>query len=431
MTTEFNANPAAVILSGDESFASHGSTQGSFMKLFRVVSAGAVVALSALAGVAPARAATITDNYTFTRLADTYGGHDIFLDASINNAGQIVYRTNLDAGGSGVYRYSGGVTSTVLQSGASQPFSSVGPVTINGSGAIAFTGTLASNGSRGVFRQSAGGAAITPLYTAPANYSSFDRSHITDAGAGAVVFQANTNAPVTYGVFRGDGSAAATPVTGAGNVQVSANDIAASSGGTAVFLGTEQVNGVLTLGVYTGDGSAPPARVLDSTGPYEIFSNPAMSTNGTVLVSAGPDGGLSNPDAPAHLVRIAPGGAAEVIATTESLFDGFGIYAVNAAGNFATYSALDTPSTYGVFAGPDPLRDKVLMTGDELFGETITLARISKQGLNDHGQIVIRAQTPSGEEMLVLATPVPEPASAAALLTPAAAVMLRRRRRRR
>jgi hypothetical protein len=397
------------------------------MKSFRAISAGAVGVLSALAGAAPARAATITDKYTFTKLADTYGGHDIFLDASINNAGQVVYRTNLDAGGSGMYRYSGGMTSTVLQTGPSQQFSSAGPTTINGSGAIAFTATLASNGNRGVFRQSAGGAPITPLYTSPANYSSFDRSHITDVGAGAVVFQAHTNAPTTYGVFRGDGSGAATTITSGGNVQVSGNDIAAGSDGTALFLGSEQINGVPTFGVYTGDGSAPPARVLDTTGPYEIFSNPAMSTNGTVLVSAGPDGGLTDPDAPAHLVRIAPGGTPEVVADTTGLFDGFAIYAVNSSGDFATYSALDTASTYGVFAGPDPLRDKVLMTGDELFGETVTLARISKQALNDHGQLVIRAQTASGEEMLVLATPVPEPGAFGAVILAAAMTLHRRR----
>ena len=396
------------------------------MKTFGFASAGLVVSLSAFAS-----AATVTDRYTFTKLADTYGGHDIFLDASINNAGQIVYRTTLDSSGSGMYRYAGGVTTTVLQTGAAQQFSSVGPTTINASGAIAFAGTLAANGNRGVFRQDVPGTAFTPLYTSPANYSSFERTHITDVGAGAVAFQAHTNTPSIYGVFRGDGSAAATTISGGGSAQASSGDFAASSDGTAVFLGTETINGALTLGVYTGNGAAAPARVLDTTGAYEFFSHPAMSTNGTTLVAAGPDGSLSDPASPVHLLRIAPGGRGtpQVVADSDGLFESFAIYAVNAAGDFATYSSLDTPSTYGVFAGPDPLADKVLMTGDELFGETVTLARISKQALNDHGQIVIRAQLASGEEMLVLATPVPEPASFAVVAVSAATVALRRQRR--
>lgn len=406
---------------------------GSFMKTGRVARAAAAAgmllsslsSLSALTGVASA--AAVTEQYTFTKLADTYAVHDNFLEASINNSGEIVYSTRFDGGGGGMYRYAGGSTTTVLETGgAGGQFSSLGPATINSSGAIGFTGTLAAGG-RGIFRQSAAGAAITPLYT-NASFSTFDRTHITDVGGGAVAFQAHTNAPVTYGLFRGDGSAALSTIASGANMMIFSNDFSANAGGTAAFLGAETVNGALSGAVYTGNGSSPPARVLDDLGPYEIFSSPAISSNGTVLVSAGSDGGLSSPDSPAHLVRITPGQAPLVVAGTEGLFAGFAIYAVNSSGGFATYSALDTPSTYGVFAGPDPITDKVLMTGDVLFDETVTLARISKQGLNDHGQIVIRALTVSGEEMLVLATPVPEPASVAVVGLAAGMLTLRRRR---
>lgn len=65
---------------------------------------------------------------------------------------------------------------------------------------------------------------------------------------------------------------------------------------------------------------------------------------------------------------------------------------------------------YGIFIGSDPVTDKVIATGDPLFGSTVTDLRFG--GLNNSGQIAFLAELTDGTEGIFVATPVPESSEA-------------------
>ena len=91
----------------------------------------------------------------------------------------------------------------------------------------------------------------------------------------------------------------------------------------------------------------------------------------------------------------------------------------------------------GIFTGPDLSADRVIGTGDPLFGSTVALTRPTNSlrpintwlDMNDSGQIAFRYQLADGRRGIAVATPLPEPGSA--LLLAAGAVVLMKRTRRR
>lgn len=62
----------------------------------------------------------------------------------------------------------------------------------------------------------------------------------------------------------------------------------------------------------------------------------------------------------------------------------------------------------GLFTGTDPVADRVILTGDELFGAT--LADLSfYRGFNNNGQVAFVYQLSDSRTGIAIATPVPEP----------------------
>ena len=89
---------------------------------------------------------------------------------------------------------------------------------------------------------------------------------------------------------------------------------------------------------------------------------------------------------------------------------------------------------YGLFTGPDPVADKIIMEGDMLDGATISLNSLSfaRNGLNNSGQIAFIATLSNGTSGVWVATPVPEPSTlglmAAGLISLLACVWRRKER---
>jgi hypothetical protein len=66
---------------------------------------------------------------------------------------------------------------------------------------------------------------------------------------------------------------------------------------------------------------------------------------------------------------------------------------------------------FGLFTGPDPVKDKVIQVGDTVLGGAVTEIRFLSGGFNNRGQIVFLIQTetqPGGDAVshVVLATPI-------------------------
>ncbi|HEV8642628.1 MAG TPA: choice-of-anchor tandem repeat NxxGxxAF-containing protein [Methylomirabilota bacterium] len=139
--------------------------------------------------------------------------------------------------------------------------------------------------------------------------------------------------------------------------------------------------------------------IVDDSGPVSFAFNPQLNNAGVVTFTAFLDSGESG-------VFTGSGGPLATVADSSgpfSFFDFFGP-SINDSGVVAFGASLDTGES-GIFVGPDPVADRVIVTGDRLGGSTVTGAFICSEGLNNVGQIVFLAQLDDGRTAIVVATP--------------------------
>ena len=92
--------------------------------------------------------------------------------------------------------------------------------------------------------------------------------------------------------------------------------------------------------------------------------------------------------------------------------DGAGAYDVlahpriNASGMVAFEATLDLGGGAGIFTGPDPIGDKVIQSGDALFGSTVTEVELAD--LDDAGRVAFEAHLADARFVVGRADPVPE-----------------------
>jgi hypothetical protein len=99
------------------------------------------------------------------------------------------------------------------------------------------------------------------------------------------------------------------------------------------------------------------------------------------------------------------GGAAQLVASTNGPYSFLFIPSINSAGLITFRASLDN-GQYGIFAGPDPDQDKVILTGDKLDGSTVIAITSHNQAINDKGQIAFRAQLADGRYGVYRADPI-------------------------
>jgi hypothetical protein len=96
-----------------------------------------------------------------------------------------------------------------------------------------------------------------------------------------------------------------------------------------------------------------------------------------------------------------------VVATNDGPFEAFTAVALDATGGLAFLAFLDGGGN-GIFRGPDPVADKVVATGDELFGSTVSGVAFQRGGLNAAGEIAFSAGLADGRRVVVRAdAPLP------------------------
>jgi len=62
--------------------------------------------------------------------------------------------------------------------------------------------------------------------------------------------------------------------------------------------------------------------------------------------------------------------------------------------------------TLGLFAGPDPVADRILALGDPLFGSTVTEFASNPVSVNAAGQVAVRVRLTEGRQLILRADPV-------------------------
>ena len=343
--------------------------------------------------------------YTFTFVADTTGPFSDFSPVSLNGSGTVAFVARFDGSGAGVFTGNGGALTTITTT-ATPPFGNpFDPPSINDAGTVAFSAgdrVLAGNG----------GPLVTIADTVgqfrdfPAGYSASINA------AGTVAFTAFLDLG-GGGIFAGTGGAV-TPVLINSASFGSDSSISLNDAGTFAFRAYSRagtISGVATLngGLVT--------TIADSTGPLNYFGTaPSLNNAGTMAFAAG----IGGQDGGVFGIYKGSGGALTTIADISGPFSYLGDFfvnqpSINAAGNVAFVANLDAGGG-GLYIGDGTATSEVIGVGDALFGSTITGFLISPTSLNDSGQVAFVYGLANGTTGIAIANPVPEPSVSLLLL---------------
>jgi hypothetical protein len=343
-------------------------------------------------------------SYTFTPIADTspgslYSGLD---RPAINDLGATAFTANLRSGGAGIFtRNADGspgpiiaVTNDLLRTFTLSPF-------MNDSGTVSFGAEL-RDGRTAIFTGRGQELARIADTEPESDYSSLPAPAARIQSDGTVTFHGTLRRSGDMGLFVSNGGLSST-------LYVTGGQFSAFLGGPA-----SQVNGHTlafratlpdgTSGEFTGDGG-PPTTVA-ATGPvFRSFIGGEINDAGTVAISANLTRG-------GQAIVVAQGGSLTRFVDTTGAYSQFfaGQVSINNDGQIVFGADLRTGG-HGIFQGPDPAADKILATGDNLFGSTVVgfpTNGLGVRGLNNAGQIAFSANLADGRTVLVLADPVPE-----------------------
>jgi hypothetical protein len=345
----------------------------------------------------------LLSSYSFKLIADTgpnspYGALD---RPAINNLGAMAYQANLKSGGEAIFtRNPDGsrgpiiaITSDLISTFTLSPF-------MNDSGTVSFGAEL-TDGSTAIFKGS--GQELTRIAdTEPYSpFSSLPSPAPRIQNDGTVTFHGTlTNGQM--GLFAGNGGLP-------GIFYVTGGQFSAFLGGPASQLNGHTLAFRATLqdgrdGEFTGSGG--PTTTIATTGDvYSSFIGGEINDAGTLAISA-------NLTTGGEVIVVAQDGMLTPFVDTTGAYSQFfaGQVSINNDGQIVFIADL-TAGGHGIFQGPDPIQDKILATGDELFGSTVVgfpTNGLGTRGLNNAGQIAFSANLADGRTVLVRADPVTE-----------------------
>ena len=362
--------------------------------------------------------------FTFVEIANTNTPDFTTINTSayaINELGEVAFVAE-PLGQSGIFVGDGGVVSTIVD--PAEGFDSISFLDINS------TGTVVFNDVNTTAIYTTNGGVVTPLIN---EGSSFGQIGFTIGGveplaapvineAGAVAFSASNSDSDREGLFVIEGGTVNTIVDDA-NIDIFR--FALNNNGEVAFAGIEDVT------TLTADGDA--AFFSDGMGSLAAFPDPLAFGSGFATVE-GPtlnDAGtvafdilfLNNMGDPLQGIFTQSSGGSDLIVDTSGDFLGFERPAINNQGTIVFSGSLDV-GPGAIFAGPDPVTDRVIGIGDMLLGSTVTSLNFTQQtGLNNQGQIAFVAEFEDGSVGIFRADPeesnpqsVPEPISVLGLL---------------
>lgn len=386
------------------------------------------------------------NNFVFTKIADTNGEFSSFFSgASINNKGTVAFGANLDAGGQGIYASNGRTTKTIADTnGLNGNFTRFTYSTSNSSGFSFFPDPI---------------FAVTPTINDrdTVAFVSVDSSNLGTPTPGAI-FTGNGNSlpvpvPVVPDLFPGPFAAGYPSINNAGtvvylginfrNFGILTSDgrlIDFESDGRVGTVDSPTINDTGTIAyrrqsngsrfqILINNGTQNSNIIYENIFPFfvgaQYFGFNSPSINNTEIVSfvtvteadkfEGFSAGRLNPKKASVLKS--NGVNTTTVADTSGNFGSFGIMgipagdtaiynvtSINDSGNVAFLADLDTGGE-AIFIERNSIQEQTIATGDSLFGYTVVDLTLSREGLNDSGQVAFIAKLANNTEVVVRANP--------------------------
>jgi hypothetical protein len=340
-------------------------------------------------------------SYTFTPIADTSPGSPysgLAVGKAINDRGQVAFVADLKSGGEAIYRTEGdGRLMTIAQTDGLIRDFYLSPF-MNDSSSVSFGADL-TDGAQAVFTGS-GGALTRIADTEPASpFSSIPFPAPRIDARGAVYFRATLRSGET-GFFAGDGGPTNTLYVTGGEFAVFPSSFAHQVHGQFGSFRATLTSG--PQGVFFGDGKQTDT-IVTSGGTYRDFIGAECNDPGTVAITADLTAG-------GQVLLAAKNGALTPFADTTGAYRqiiGGGQVSINNGGEIVFGATLKAGGR-GFFKGPDPVADKFIAIGDELFGSRVVglpQNAVGVRGLNNAGQVLFTANLADGRTVLVRADP--------------------------
>lgn len=372
----------------------------------RYAQRGLVTAILVIGLLSSAQGAT----YSFTLIEDTSGPYQGFGTApAVNDSGQVAYQGLRYADSKYDIVVEDGSATTVVASTASGGgfVSFYEDLSLNNVGQVALYAYSATNGV-GIHVVDGVSPPITiaNVFGSFGGYDTYNSPSINDSGL--VGFQGDPKVSFPNGgfpgVFTGDGTTASVIAdTASGYYYQFFGKTAINSAGQVVFRAQLWPSGGELV---IGDASGLTV-IADSSGIMSGFSNAAINDSGTVAWVSSLDGG----EWAAYTWD--GSGTTQIVETSTSAYASFSesfsnMIAINNDGAIVFRAFLDT-GEIGLYAGPDPVNDVVIQSGDPLLGSTVTNVGIQSESINSNGDIVFYVSLANGTKAIVLAEAQPEP----------------------
>jgi hypothetical protein len=295
---------------------------------------------------------------TIVSTAPSFGGL-ASSGGSINASGTVAFQGDNPTvtPSQAIYTGAGGAHTLIAGNESTSPFSefgSSGVEAINDSGTVAFYARhrASAGGGEGIFTRSGGtGPIITVADSTSGMFNQVSSQPSINAGGSVAFSAAGTTSAVGEGIFVVAPGGAVTTIADASDGLTSPATSSLNNSGTVVFLAFAGS----VRGIYTGNGAALTTVANDSGDYRQFLFTPAINNNGMVV-----------------------------------------------------FNALLEDSRRGIFAGPDPVADKVIIVGDTLFGATVSDVTFFR-GLNDNGDIAFLYSLENGVTGVALAAAMPAP----------------------
>jgi hypothetical protein len=344
----------------------------------------------------------VPSGYTFTKIAELPVVQAPAIQVQVeppalNNLGQVAFVASGSAGSVTDFRLyradQNGLTQIVREGdvlpGTGSSIFSIGGVAMNDAGTVVFEATLL-DGTRGIFSWS-GGAVVTVFHPPAGSVVTVGNISPDLNNGGTVVMSLSTPQGGVVYTAPADGSTPPTPIVntillGAGAVSINDAGLIVFKGGTGTTL-------------YATDGTSV-TPLFDVGGPS---GSPAIGGDGTVAVIGGPSASnrsLFTDDGTLHTLIQTP-------SADFSQLDVNGSPSINADGELVFAAQAASTATYGLYSGPDPVNDLIISQTHLLDSIYVpAVRRLSRNALNDNGQIAFQATASTITRAIYLASPI-------------------------